>query len=94
LEKIMKKFDLRGIQTHPILLNPHGLKANRTSPKSVTRRKLEEGSSLIRSFAKEVFKRNLAGHRWTDESCNLARGSSSVAHVFPSVLSVLVLLVS
>jgi hypothetical protein len=31
--KIMKKFDLRGIQTHPIPLNPHGLKANRTSPK-------------------------------------------------------------
>jgi hypothetical protein len=33
LEKIMKKFDLRGIQTHPIPFNPHGLKANRTSPK-------------------------------------------------------------
>jgi hypothetical protein len=35
LEKIMKKFDLRGIQTHPIPLNPHGLKANRTSPKQI-----------------------------------------------------------
>jgi hypothetical protein len=33
LEKIMKKFDLFGIQTHPIPLNPHGLRANRTSPK-------------------------------------------------------------
>jgi hypothetical protein len=32
LEKIEKKFDLFGIQTHPIPLNPHGLKANRTSP--------------------------------------------------------------
>jgi hypothetical protein len=34
LEKIVKKFDLFGIQTHPIPLNPHGLRANRTSPKS------------------------------------------------------------
>jgi hypothetical protein len=33
LEKIVKKFDLFGIQTHPIPLNPHGLRANRTSPK-------------------------------------------------------------
>jgi hypothetical protein len=33
LEKIEKKFDLFGIQTHPISLNPHGLRANRTSPK-------------------------------------------------------------
>jgi hypothetical protein len=33
LEKIVKKFDLFGIQTHLIPLNPHGLRANRTSPK-------------------------------------------------------------
>jgi hypothetical protein len=33
LEKIEKKSDLFGIQTHPIPLNPHGLRANRTSPK-------------------------------------------------------------
>jgi hypothetical protein len=33
LKKIEKKFDLFGIQTHPIPLNPHGLRANRTSPK-------------------------------------------------------------
>jgi hypothetical protein len=33
LEKILKKFELFGIQTHPIPLNPHGLRANRTSPK-------------------------------------------------------------
>jgi hypothetical protein len=32
LEKIVKKFDLFGIQTHPIPLNPHGLRANRTNP--------------------------------------------------------------
>jgi hypothetical protein len=32
LEKIVKTFDLSGIQTHPIPLNPHGLRANRTSP--------------------------------------------------------------
>jgi hypothetical protein len=32
LEKIEKKFDLFGIQTHPIPLNPHELRANRTSP--------------------------------------------------------------
>jgi hypothetical protein len=32
LEKFLKKFDLFGIQTHPIPLNPHGLRANRTSP--------------------------------------------------------------
>jgi hypothetical protein len=32
LENIEKKFDLFGIQTHPIPLNPHGLRANRTSP--------------------------------------------------------------
>jgi hypothetical protein len=30
-EKIKKKFDLFGIQTHPISFNPHGLRANRTS---------------------------------------------------------------
>jgi hypothetical protein len=36
LEKILKKFDLFGIQTHPIPLNPHGLRANRTSPKRGT----------------------------------------------------------
>jgi hypothetical protein len=35
LEKIVKKFELFGIQTHPIPLNPHGLRANRTSPKRV-----------------------------------------------------------
>jgi hypothetical protein len=35
LKKIVKKFDLFGIQTHPIPLNPHGLRANRTSPKLV-----------------------------------------------------------
>jgi hypothetical protein len=29
LEKILKKFELFGIQTHPIPLNPHGLRANR-----------------------------------------------------------------
>jgi hypothetical protein len=34
LKKIKKKFDLFGIQTHPIPLNPHGLRANRTSPKA------------------------------------------------------------
>jgi hypothetical protein len=32
LEKIEKKFDLFGIQTNLIPLNPHGLRANRTSP--------------------------------------------------------------
>jgi hypothetical protein len=32
LEKIKNKFDLFGIQTHPIPLNPYGLRANRTSP--------------------------------------------------------------
>jgi hypothetical protein len=32
LEKIVKDFDLFGIETHPILPNPHGLKAKRTSP--------------------------------------------------------------
>jgi hypothetical protein len=37
LEKILKKFDLFGIQTHPIPLNPHGLRANRTSPNSFCR---------------------------------------------------------
>jgi hypothetical protein len=34
LKKIVKKFELFGIQTHPIPLNPHGLRANRTSPYS------------------------------------------------------------
>jgi hypothetical protein len=37
LEKIVKKFELFGIQTHPIPLNPHGLRANRTSPYSLLR---------------------------------------------------------
>jgi hypothetical protein len=32
LKKNEKRFDLFGIQTHPIPLNPHGLRANRTSP--------------------------------------------------------------
>jgi hypothetical protein len=32
IEKIKKKFDLFGIQTHPIPLNPRGLRDNRTSP--------------------------------------------------------------
>jgi hypothetical protein len=32
LKKIKKKFDLFMIQTHSISLNPHGLRANRTSP--------------------------------------------------------------
>jgi hypothetical protein len=32
LEKIKKKFSLFGIQTHSISLNPHELRANRTSP--------------------------------------------------------------
>jgi hypothetical protein len=32
LKKILKKFNLFGIQTHPTPLNPHRLKANRTSP--------------------------------------------------------------
>jgi hypothetical protein len=32
LENFLKKFDLFGIQTHPISLNPHELRANRTSP--------------------------------------------------------------
>jgi hypothetical protein len=35
LEKNEKRFDLFGFQTHPIPLNPHGLRANRTSPKAV-----------------------------------------------------------
>jgi hypothetical protein len=35
LEKIEKKFDLFGIQTHPIPLNPHGLRANRTSTEGI-----------------------------------------------------------
>jgi hypothetical protein len=34
LEKNEKRFDLFGFQTHPISLNPHGLRANRTSPYS------------------------------------------------------------
>jgi hypothetical protein len=34
-EKIKKKFDLFEIQTQPISLNPHGLRANRISPKHV-----------------------------------------------------------
>jgi hypothetical protein len=32
LEKIVKDFDLFGIETHPIPPNPHGLRAKRTSP--------------------------------------------------------------
>jgi hypothetical protein len=35
LEKIVKDFDLFGIETHPIPPNPHGLRAQRTSPNSV-----------------------------------------------------------
>jgi hypothetical protein len=33
LEKNEKKLDLFGIKIHPIPLNPHGLRANRTSSK-------------------------------------------------------------
>jgi hypothetical protein len=32
LEKIMKDFDLFGIETHSISPNPHGLRAKRTGP--------------------------------------------------------------
>jgi hypothetical protein len=32
LEKIVKDFDLFGIETHPIPPNPHELRAKRTSP--------------------------------------------------------------
>jgi hypothetical protein len=32
LEKILKNFDLFGIETHPIPPNPYGLRAKRTSP--------------------------------------------------------------
>jgi hypothetical protein len=35
LEKIMKDFDLFGIETHPIPPNPHGLRTKRTSPNMV-----------------------------------------------------------
>jgi hypothetical protein len=35
LEKIVKNFDLFGIETHPIPHNPHGLRAKRTSPKEL-----------------------------------------------------------
>jgi hypothetical protein len=42
LEKIEKKFDLFGIQTHPIPLNPHGLRANRTGPKGFCILNLED----------------------------------------------------
>jgi hypothetical protein len=35
LEKIENNFDLFEIKTHPISLNPHGLRANRTSPERV-----------------------------------------------------------
>jgi hypothetical protein len=31
LEKIIKDFDLFGIETHPISPNPHGLRTKRTS---------------------------------------------------------------
>jgi hypothetical protein len=37
LEKNEKRFDLFGFQTHSIPLNPHGLRANRTSPNTVLR---------------------------------------------------------
>jgi hypothetical protein len=36
LEKNENRFDLFGFQTHPIPLNPHGLRANRTSPKGAS----------------------------------------------------------
>jgi hypothetical protein len=35
LEKIKKEFDLFEILTHPIPLNPHGLRDNRTNPNRV-----------------------------------------------------------
>jgi hypothetical protein len=45
LEKNEKRFDLFGIQTHPIPLNPHGLRANRTSSNQ-SLYKLEKQSGL------------------------------------------------
>jgi hypothetical protein len=45
LEKIVKDFDLFGIETHPIPPNPHGLRAKRTSPKKD--RRLYMYSSLL-----------------------------------------------
>jgi hypothetical protein len=35
IEKNMKNFDLFGIKTHPIPLNPRGLRAKRTSSKGL-----------------------------------------------------------
>jgi hypothetical protein len=32
LEKIIKDFNLFGIETHPIPSNPHGLRTKRTNP--------------------------------------------------------------
>jgi hypothetical protein len=54
LEKIEKKFDLFGIQTHPIPLNPHGLRANRTGPNGirVDDRKLESSCFVMGAGAR------------------------------------------
>jgi hypothetical protein len=46
LEKILKKFDLFGIKTHLISLNPHGLRVNRTSSYSSERSNSETGRTI------------------------------------------------
>jgi hypothetical protein len=43
LEKIVKDFDLFGIETHPIPPNPYGLRAKRTSPKGEKKGRAGEG---------------------------------------------------
>jgi hypothetical protein len=50
LEKIVKDFDLFGIETHPIPPNPHGLRAKRTSPYVVHPRTYRLRILLIRTW--------------------------------------------
>ena len=45
LENIEKQFDLLGIQTHLIPLNPHGLRANRISPNKENKPMIEDGAA-------------------------------------------------
>jgi hypothetical protein len=56
LEKIVKKFDLFGIQTHPIPLNPHGLRANRTSPEEECTHAVHQGNCFV--VLSDRFQRN------------------------------------
>jgi hypothetical protein len=70
LEKIEKKFDLFRIKTYPIPLNPHGLRANRTSPK------VEHRALGVLPGGRQGVRQPFAPSSDQGASCRLATGAT------------------